>query len=1027
MMTYLRKGFILSSASILLRDIKINNKTCNNLTGVSTNNLLEMQLNDDLFINIREEPFIFINNISYVLRDKNKPLQNLKIFKDISNINIEITENKLKEEIINEYQENKKLKIHIEDDNGVIKSDFILVEDVMTSKEFFAKKHSIRNYKRIPLSSYGGGIQNGSIDNIIQLLRENKDKQIYIMSGRNYSRFLMVYFIYEMLLKAQIYCLRRYELNETALKEKLSTINLDDNKNIQNLLYKNILIGNFRLVHNLTYILENKKSLSLINSILDSVEYENDFRYKMLTLGLSDVDFECNREYLLILIERYITLILIAEYILNYEENNKILFKEYISFRYEYSNLFKYIENNRNRETLLYPLQKIAKRDFNYNIKISENLFMIAIKHHEKKIAKIQENKIIIVTHPDCVENNENNIFINLIEEPSIYIKNDLFVLRDIEKYHKNVTFLRTLKRKKLEEIENAFKIYFMKELQNNGKINVYEISNGSLVSYNLIDIKNNEILTKNEFCKFKCKDILYLKIPITSSLPFRFQLFDKILKIVKHYNLQENYKMKIYVQSHTRFGRAAYFSIILDAILSLSSVEHWSPEEPRIECFILLLKLLDNGFKSYTKAYVLFKKYFNESFCEFLDGEKELKKIRRTLKKFFIIICFISYRMQENYDLNFENWMIQRHDILNLYNKIDDYTVSDIENNKLELDLQIMERKGEILSSRMILKNDYFVGSKFFTLYDDIKGVQNFRYVSFEDNYIFGLSIPTKKGIENTIKKIKAMVTGTIKIYWFCLREEPVIYVNKNPYVLRNLLKQNENIEITGITTEKIEEIEEKLKKDVQSSDEIILHDEIEDKNQVKTHALKVSVKKVQTMKDVYNNFNINYVRIPITDEKIPLPITIDRLYTCIKQINDQKILLFNCQMGKGRTTTGMIIAYLIYNHKNIVGKHYEPEFKIIAMLLQILPNSKESKSITDSVIDTMDHLENLREVIKKYNTENTIQKGKWFLCRYFYLICFGAFLLDGEDNSFVEFLRKRPEIENLAKEIDIIGLEGI
>ena len=57
-----------------------------------------------------------------------------------------------------------------------------------------------------------------------------------------------------------------------------------------------------------------------------------------------------------------------------------------------------------------------------------------------------------------------------------------------------------------------------------------------------------------------------------------------------------------------------------------------------------------------------------------------------------------------------------------------------------------------------------------------------------------------------------------------------------------------------------------------------------------------------------------MDYMRVPVTDEKAPkehdFTLLIQRLWT----LPEEAALVFNCQMGRGRTTTGMIIASLLH-----------------------------------------------------------------------------------------------------------------
>ena len=52
---------------------------------------------------------------------------------------------------------------------------------------------------------------------------------------------------------------------------------------------------------------------------------------------------------------------------------------------------------------------------------------------------------------------------------------------------------------------------------------------------------------------------------------------------------------------------------------------------------------------------------------------------------------------------------------------------------------------------------------------------------------------------------------------------------------------------------------------------------------------------------------------RLPIVDEKAPKEENLDDILNVLRQQGPDTACIFNCQMGKGRTTTGMIIACLI------------------------------------------------------------------------------------------------------------------
>lgn len=74
-------------------------------------------------------------------------------------------------------------------------------------------------------------------------------------------------------------------------------------------------------------------------------------------------------------------------------------------------------------------------------------------------------------------------------------------------------------------------------------------------------------------------------------------------------------------------------------------------------------------------------------------------------------------------------------------------------------------------------------------------------------------MGIPTTEGINNILKILKGKYTT---VHWISLREEPVIYINGNPYVLRDSSQPFRNLEYSGISRIAVENMEERLQEDV-------------------------------------------------------------------------------------------------------------------------------------------------------------------------------------------------------------------
>lgn len=162
-------------------------------------------------------------------------------------------------------------------------------------------------------------------------------------------------------------------------------------------------------------------------------------------------------------------------------------------------------------------------------------------------------------------------------------------------------------------------------------------------------------------------------------------------------------------------------------------------------------------------------------------------------------------------------------------------------------------------------------------------------------------------------------------------------------------------------------------------------------------------------------------------TDEQTPIPLVFDELVDKYWNLADNEDAIFNCQMGRGRTTTGMITATLIQVivHKGLLSREFkeplviddglleksylEGNYSLILRLLRVLDFGKLAKKIADICIDYCDHLQNLRSAIYDYKVkvEATVDRtspyfgelyrtGINYLIRYFYLIVFTNYLLE-------------------------------
>uniref|UniRef100_A0A8C4I386 Paladin n=1 Tax=Dicentrarchus labrax TaxID=13489 RepID=A0A8C4I386_DICLA len=191
-------------------------------------------------------------------------------------------------------------------------------------------------------------------------------------------------------------------------------------------------------------------------------------------------------------------------------------------------------------------------------------------------------------------------------------------------------------------------------------------------------------------------------------------------------------------------------------------------------------------------------------------------------------------------------------------------------------------------------------------------------------------------------------------------------------------------------------------------------------------------------TVQEIFNQHKsthqgLVYKRIPLPDCSAPRE-EFDKLLEAMKSAlaeDSHSAFVFNCSNGKGRTTTGMVVAILTLWHFNgfpefaddeIVSvpdaKYTKGEFEVVMQLVRLLPDGhrmkREVDMALDSVSETMTPMHyHLREVIistyrqiKSGKTEKDCQqlllKSLQYLERYIYLILFNTYLHLEKKNSW-------------------------
>jgi len=362
-------------------------------------------------------------------------------------------------------------------------------------------------------------------------------------------------------------------------------------------------------------------------------------------------------------------------------------------------------------------------------------------------------------------------------------------------------------------------------------------------------------------------------------------------------------------------------------------------------------------------------------------------------------------------------------------------------------------------------------------------EGSPNFRQVP--GYLVFGTGQPTKDGFQHVLKFIFSEA-GATRCLWTSMRQEPVVYLNGQSFTPRLPDRMNENMEFPGASGDDIEWLQDQFVGSIKAKVEAVKNDryaEEEEKGKVRyyrdTYAEHPEDRKnieysvhldndedlvtlsglYEQLKQIDNSFNLDYARMPIVDEKAPRECDFDAMVAELKDVDENTACVFNCQMGKGRTTTGMIVACLIKDlvqagevkdfpflkadkaeipdeEEFLDEEHRFGNFEVLEKLYKYIPAAKQGKAHLDHVIDLCGTpkeggtgLQNLRECIQwteeKFNFEPKLKKPFWkqmsknFIERYCYLIMFTTYLREraprGLDITFTLWMDIRAEIREI------------
>uniref|UniRef100_A0A3B4V8C0 Paladin n=2 Tax=Seriola dumerili TaxID=41447 RepID=A0A3B4V8C0_SERDU len=364
--------------------------------------------------------------------------------------------------------------------------------------------------------------------------------------------------------------------------------------------------------------------------------------------------------------------------------------------------------------------------------------------------------------------------------------------------------------------------------------------------------------------------------------------------------------------------------------------------------------------------------------------------------------------------------------------------------------------RISDTMPEHYLVQGEYFMVQDVYSKADVLNttgsyGAPNFRQV--KGSYLlFGMGQPSLNGFKQVLQRLQAQ--GREEVIFFCVREEPVVFLHKDddfvPYTPRR--KENLHENLHGLEKEMlVESLELTIRKELHDFAKLnenifYVYNDIE---YFKDEPQKMSItceEDIHVTEEVYKRpmFTMptyRYYRLPLPTEGAPLEEDFDAFVSILRESPSLSLghdasrplpaLLFSCQVGVGRTNLAMILGTLVMNRlrgdsqapsqvEEAAASQPKPLFQVIQSLINKLPNGQQVMEEVDQAIALCSEMHNIKEAIyenksklegigedyqiqgsstKDYFLNRTMQS----LERYFYLIVFNAYLHEQYPLAFV------------------------
>ena len=480
----------------------------------------------------------------------------------------------------------------------------------------------------------------------------------------------------------------------------------------------------------------------------------------------------------------------------------------------------------------------------------------------------------------DCEKPPHKITWLNLREEPLVYISGKPYCLRPSGMSLRNTKAFSGISWTRLQQLEDRLKGDVLTELANgdNRLLLHTETEEGMLVPVweeaEAMDVETvAEIMAANRHVALDEKTqttLEFRRIPITAEKMPEPRDMSEILNVVLKSRVEAS---PIILNDQLGRGRSTLTSVI---VLMISEwvddgtgedgerIEKAGGDQPILQYHLInsLLRVLPKGLEVKRRVdsaidrcaqIVNLREAIEEARLAAEDRDDEEAKTAKitagmqNLRRYFELLVFQAYLMTTTPSIpvspTFAQFVDSQPVLQTLSKDLEKVSLARItplpsgvkegvasESEEQEV---ISNRSGSILSPFTMLKSDFFPGILKRSLPLHLEGMPNLRGMSMQlfatdslsssatleaiaAREVWGTGMPSVDGLKKGLKQMGAAPGGSLRVVWTSLREEPVLYVKGRPHVLRLADQPLTNVEATGISTEVVERMEVALKKDI-------------------------------------------------------------------------------------------------------------------------------------------------------------------------------------------------------------------